>query len=201
MNPRQATRTLTALTVAAALTATLAGCNSSADAKPPETIGTCTECTTAPTPTPTSATMDAAAQEKADRAAAEVVWRKYLVVLQTIETMPAANVDAVTNAVAVDPSLSGLRNENTQFRAQHKAGYGVIGSSISWPQAIDGKDVAVLKDCADGSQAGILDTATGNKLTAGTVNTPFQGTLHRTPDGWRVATNELLQGVTCTAGK
>ena len=59
----------------------------------------------------------------------------------------------------------------------------------------------MLNDCQDGSQAGFLDTKTGNKLTVGTPNTPVRGTLQRTPAGWRVANAEALEGVTCTPGQ
>lgn len=94
-----------------------------------------------------------------------------------------------------------MRDENAKFRGEHKAGYGQIIPYISWPQPIDGKDTAVLSDCQDGSQAGVLDTKTGFKLTVGTPNTPVRGTLRRTPQGWKVATGELVQGTTCTPGK
>lgn len=201
MNTRRTTHTLTALAAAAALTAALTGCNAAADARPTETIGRCTDCTARPTATATSTTLDAAAKEKADRAAAEIVWRQFLTVVQTVEALPAVDTDAATSAVAVDPVLSRIRSVNAQFRSEHKAGYGRAVSYITWPEPIDGKDTAILKDCTDGSQAGVLDTVTGNKLTVGTVNTPFQGTLQRTAQGWRVASSDLLQGATCTPGK
>ena len=104
-------------------------------------------------------------------------------------------------AVAVDPALGRLRAEDKQFRADHKAGYGRVISYITWRQPVAGKDTAVLSDCADGSQAGVVDTKSGNKLTVGTVNTPFRGTLQRTAQGWKVANSELLEGTTCTPGK
>lgn len=201
MNTRRTTHTLTALTAGIAMSVTLAGCNASADLNPTQTIGRCTDCTPNPTATATSTTLDAAAKEKVDRAAAETVWRQFLTVVQTVEALPAADTDAATSAVAVDPVLSRIRSVNAQFRSEHKAGYGRAVSYITWPEPIDGKDTAILKDCTDGSQAGVLDTVTGNKLTVGTVNTPFQGTLRRTAQGWRVASSDLLQGATCTPGK
>ncbi len=199
MNTRRATHTLTAL-AAAALSATLTGCNASADTRPTETIGTCTECTAAPTPTATSTTADAA-KEKADRAAAEAVWRKFVSLIGTVESLPTGEVDAAISSVAVDPTASRMRAENAQFRAQGRAGYGQAISFITWPQPIGGQDAAVLNDCQDESQAGYLDVKTGNKLTVGTINTPYRGTLQRTADGWRVAKEELVQGARCTPGK
>jgi len=201
MNTRTATHPLTALGAAAALTAILTGCDRSAPAQPTETIGTCTECTAAPTPTATSTTLDGAAKEKTDRAAAEAIWRKFVSLIGTVESLPAGEVDAAVSSVAVDPTASRMRAENAQFRAEGRAGYGQAISLITWPQPIGGQDTAVLNDCQDESQAGFLDVKTGNKLTVGTVNTPYRGTLQRTADGWRVAKEELVQGATCTPGK
>lgn len=197
MNTRKATQTLTAL-AAAALSATLTGCNALADARPTETIGTCTECTAAPTPTATSTTADAAAKEKADRAAAADVWRKFIKLVYTVDTMPDDQVDSAVKAVAVDPTASLMLKKRADDRAAGQAAYGVPITFISWPQPINGASTAVLSDCQDGSQAGVLDTKTGSKLGVGTVNTPIRGTLTRTSDGWRVASSELVKGATCT---
>ena len=195
MNTRRTTHTLTALT-AAALAAALAGCNTSANADPHETIGRCTECTAAPTPTATSTTIDAAGKEQADRSEAEAVWRKFNALVGSVELLPADRVDAAVNAVSINPTAASLRKENLQFRAQHQAGYGQVLSFITWEKPINGADTAVLSDCQDGSQSGVLDTKTGAKLVVGAANTPFKGTLTRTSSGWRVATAELLGG-TC----
>jgi len=198
MNTRTATHTLTALGAAAALTAILTGCDRSATAQPTETIGTCTECTAAPTPTTTSTTLDGAAKEKTDRAAAAAVWRKFINLVFTVDTMPDDQVDSAVKAVAVDPTASLIVKKRADDRATGQAAYGVPISFIAWPQPINGASTAVLRDCQDGSQAGVLDTKTGSKLGVGTVNTPIRGTLTRTSDGWRVASSELVKGTTCT---
>lgn len=196
MNARNATL---AIVLTAAVTASLSGCRpDDAQAQP---IGTCTECTPAPTASPTSTMLDAAAKEKQDRQDAEAVWRKFDGLIRTLESLPADQVNAAVAAVAVEPTHSRMLKENADFRAEGKASYGQTISYISWPQPINGQDTAVLKDCQDGSQAGVLDTKTGNKLTVGTVNTPIRGTLTRTPAGWRVAAAELLGGTTCTPGQ
>ncbi|MGB8380674.1 MAG: hypothetical protein WCG47_05385, partial [Dermatophilaceae bacterium] len=142
-----------------------------------------------------------AAKEAQDRQDAELVWRKFNGLITTLESLPPEQVDAAINAVAVEPTSTRMRNENAKFRGEHKAGYGQIISYISWPQPIGGTDIAVLSDCQDGSQAGFLDTTTGNKLTVGTPNTPLRGTLQRSADGWKVAKSELLEGSTCTPGQ
>jgi hypothetical protein len=201
MNTRHTTLTIVA---AAAIAAALAGCNTTADTGPiTSATKTATSSTTAPAiPTAaTSTTVDPAAKEAQDRQAAELVWRQFNGLIGTLESLPSDQVDAAINAVAVDPTATRMRDENAKFRGEHKAGYGQIIPYISWPQPIDGKDTAVLSDCQDGSQAGVLDTKTGFKLTVGTPNTPVRGTLRRTPQGWKVATGELVQGATCTPGK
>ena len=111
--------------------------------------------------------------------------------------MPADQVVGAVKAVSVDPTLSLMLKKSADDRASGRAAYGVPFSYVLWPQPINGAATAVLTDCQDGSQAGDIDTKTGNKLTVGTANTPIQGTLSRTADGWRVASSELLKDKTC----
>jgi len=203
MNTRHTTLTIAA---AAAIAAALAGCNAGPDAGPiTSATKTPTASSSAPAPaTPTastSTTVDPAAKEAQDRQAAELVWRRFNGLAITIAALPADQVEPAIAQVAVDPELTRLRDAYAKLKAQHQAGYGQTISYLAWPQPIDGKDTAVLSDCQDGSQAGFLDTQTGNKLTVGTPNAPARGTLQRTPDGWRVANSEALLGETCTPGK
>ncbi len=194
MNTRHAALSIGA---AAALAAALTGCNQGADANPITSVTR----TTTPSPTPsTSTTVDAATKEAQDRQDAEIVWRRFDALSITLAALPADQVEPAIRQVAVDPQLTRLRNGYTKLKAQHQAGYGLDISSIAWPQPIGGKSTAILNDCQDGSQAGYLDTKTGNKLTVGTPNTLMRGTLQRTSDGWRVASAELLQGEKCTPG-
>ncbi len=102
--------------------------------------------------------------------------------------------------VAVDPQLTRLRTAYAGLKARNEAGYGQTISYISWPEPITGRDSVTLNDCEDGSQAGYLDATTGNKLTVGTPNAPTQGTLQRTPQGWRVANFVIDQVNKCTPG-
>lgn len=196
MNTRHGLITVAAT---AAMAAALAGCNPNANVNPITNSTQTTTSTATPAPT-TTTSLDSAAQETKDRQDAEQAWRKFNVLVNTVESLPADQVEAAINAVAVDPTATRLRNENAQFRAEHKAGYGQDISYITWPKAIAGADAAVLSDCQDGSQAGVLDVRTGNKLTVGTPNTPTTGALQRTSTGWKVATVEILEGATCTPG-
>jgi len=196
MNMRHGLITIAAT---AAIAAALAGCNHNANVNPITSSTQTTISTATPAPT-TTTSLDSAAQETKDRQDAEQAWRKFNVLVNTVESLPADQVEAAIDAVAVDPTATRLRNENAQFRAEHKAGYGQDISYITWPKAIAGADAAVLSDCQDGSQAGVLDVRTGNKLTVGTPNTPTRGALQRTSTGWKVATVEILEGTTCTPG-
>lgn len=198
-NPMNTRHGLVTIAAAAAIAAALAGCNPNANVNP-ITSSTQTTTSTATPPPTTTTSLDPGAQETKDRQDAELAWRRFLGVLLRVGTLPAEQVEPAIDAVAVDPALSRLRVQEAQFRTDHKAGYGQDISYISWTQPIHGKDTAVLSDCSDGSQAGVLDTRTGNKLTVGTVNTLLRGTLQRTPQGWKVANSELLEGATCTPG-
>lgn len=197
MNTRTTIQTLTIAAAGVALTAALTGCDTSANAQPTTTIATCTDCTSAPTATTT--TPGAAAKEKADQAAAEAVWRKFISVAYTIDSMSAEEAASAAKTVAVEPTESLLVKKRESDASQGLGTYGVPVSYITWPSPIGGADTAVLSDCQDGSQAGTKDAKSGNKVGVGTVDTPFRGTLKRTPDGWRVASAELLKGATCAA--
>ena len=205
MNTRTGTLTIA---TAAVLAAALAGCNRTADVGPitSATKTTTSSATSAPS-TPltsmpsTSTTLDPAAKESQDRQDVELVWRKFDALAFTAETMPADQAKSAMAAVAIDPALTRLRDQDTQFRAEHKAGYGLNVSYFAWDKLINGADVAMFTDCQDGSQAGYLDTRTGNKLTVGTVQTPIRGTMQRTAQGWKVADAQLIQGATCMPGK
>lgn len=189
-------RLIPTLALALAVGAALSGCLSNPGADPPPTIATASGYNPATTPSPT--TTDPATKERLDRQNAEDIWRQFNALLHTLQSVPPDQVDTAIAAVAVDPIAGSLKAEDAQFRAQNKAGFGGVISSITWPQAINGTDTAVLMDCQDGSQAGIVDATTGRRLVVGAKNTSFRGTLVRTPAGWRVQKGELLEGATCT---
>lgn len=208
MNPRRTTLTAALSTAAAAaVCAALAGCSTNADANPAPSISTGTATTTSSggtsaTPnTSKSTTVDAAAQEAKDRQDAEIVWRKVDALFVTMESMPVDQVGPALAAVTVDPQLSRMQKQNTQFRTEGKVGYGTDINYISWPKPINGGDTAFLNDCQDGSQSGYQDAKTGNKLTVGTPNTPVQVTLTRTAQGWKVSEANLVTDGNCTPGK
>ncbi len=203
MNPRRTTLTAALSTAAAAaVCAALAGCSTSADANPAPSTTSTAAATTAATPsTSTSTTVDAAAREKQDRQNAELVWRKFQALIITSPSLPQDQAERAFQQVAVDPQLSRMRTGYATLNSRGETGYGTVISFISWRQPINGSDTATIYDCQDGSQAGYLNIKSGNKLTVGTPNTPSQGSLLRTPQGWRVADAELDQVNKCTPGE
>ncbi len=105
MNTRHGLITIAA---AAAMAAALAGCNPSAGANRFATATTAPSATSASaTPAPTTTTsIDAGAQETKDRQDAELAWRRFNGLITTLESLPANQVGASINAVAVDPAAT-----------------------------------------------------------------------------------------------
>jgi hypothetical protein len=126
-------------------------------------------------------------QESADRAAIEAQWTKMWQIYAALPGTPEADRQALAAQVAVDPALSNLLTDARTLNSKGWDTYGQFTSRISWPQPVDGKSTAVIADCQDASQAGSLETSSGNKTTVGVERNPLQGTLVRGQDGvWRV---------------
>ena len=190
-------RLIPTLALAVAVGAALSGCISNPGADPPPTIATASGYTPATHPVPRPPTQpprnDWTGRTPKTSGASSTPY------CSRSSRCPPDQVEPAIAAVAVDPIASRLARRPTPSSGRStRPAIGPVISSISWPQPINGADTAVLMDCQDGSQAGILDTTTGNRLTVGTKNTSFRGTLVRTPAGWRVQNGELLEGATCT---
>ena len=127
------------------------------------------------------------AQEAADRAAIEAQWDKVWQVYLVLPHTPEGDRPAIAAAVAVDPAFTNLLTDAKTVEQKGWDSYGQIIHRISWPQPVDGKATAVIADCQDTSQAGSVETSTGNKMTVGVERNPLQGTFVRGQDGvWRV---------------
>ena len=138
------------------------------------------------------------AQESADRAAIESQWNKYWQVYLALPHTPEGDRQAMAAAVAVDPGLTNLLTDATTVNQKGWDSYGQITHRISWPQPVGGAATAVIADCQDTSQAGSLETSTGNKMTVGVERNPLQGTLVRGEDGvWRVQQAFYLKDEPC----
>jgi hypothetical protein len=138
------------------------------------------------------------AQETADRAAVEAQWVKSWDVLLGIARTPAPDREALAATVAVDPIKAKMLEAATALDSQSLDTYGALGHRISWPQPINGGTNAVIDDCQDRSQAGSLNTATGDKVTVGVPRDHYQGSLVKGDDGiWRVAQVYYLKDEPC----
>ena len=111
------------------------------------------------------------------------MWQVYAALPHT----PESDRQALAAQVAVDPALSNLLTDANTLNSKGWDTYGQFTSRITWPQPVDGKATAVIADCQDASQAGSLETSSGNKTTVGVARNPLQGTFVRGQDGvWRV---------------
>ena len=137
-------------------------------------------------------------QESADRAAIEAQWNEFWHVYLELPHTPEGDRQALAASVAVDPGLTNLLTDAKTVEQKGWDSYGQIIHRISWPQPVDGKATAVIADCQDTSQAGSLETSTGNKTTVGVERNPLQGNLVRGEDGvWRVQQAYYLKDEPC----
>ena len=137
-------------------------------------------------------------QESADRAAIEAQWNEFWHVYLELPHTPEGDRQALAASVAIDPGLTNLLTDAKTVEQKGWDSYGQIIHRISWPQPVDGKATAVIADCQDTSQAGSLETSTGNKTTVGVERNPLQGNLVRGEDGvWRVQQAYYLKDEPC----
>ena len=164
--------------------------SSSSTVDPSSSAQILTSTSTPPTEAETSVsagTEGLSAQEAADRAAIEAQWNKLWQIYAALPHTAESDRPALAAEVAVDPALSNLLTDANTLNSKGWDTYGQFTSRITWPQPVDGKATAVIADCQDASQAGSLETSTGNKTTVGVARNPLQGTFVRGQDGvWRV---------------
>ena len=147
---------------------------------------------------PATTSSPAADAEAADRTAAEAQWIKSWDVYLAMAATPAAERDALASTVTIDPAKSKMLTDAQEFDKQGLQTYGQIGHRISWPQAINGADTALIDDCQDRSNSGSLEASTGNKVTVGVAGLHYQGQLVRGDDGiWRVSQSYFLKDEPC----
>ena len=98
-----------------------------------------------------------------------------------------ADREAVLAPYTADPELRSLLDG---IAAQRRLGKVFYGADIPRPaieMLSEDRGIAVVRDCADSSQTGLMDAATGEKLTRGVERNPVVTTMHRGADGvWRV---------------
>ena len=164
--------------------------SSSSTVDPSSSAQILTSTSTPPTDAATSVsagTEGLSAQEAADRAAIEAQWNKFWQIYAALPhtlRVTARPWPPKSPSTQHSPTFSPTR---TRLNSKGWDTYGQFTSRITWPQPVDGKATAVIADCQDASQAGSLETSTGNKTTVGVARNPLQGTFVRGQDGvWRV---------------
>jgi hypothetical protein len=89
--------------------------------------------------------------------------------------------------VAVDPLKSKILAEVRDSAAQGLDRYGSMTQHPYWEQRIDGSNTAVMGDCQDASQSGVINTSTGKQETVGVADNNTRIVFERGNDGvWRV---------------
>jgi hypothetical protein len=132
---------------------------------------------TTPTPTPTPTVEQQVLAQ----------YRAFWPAQTTASLADEASREAVLSPYTADPELRSLLDG---IAAQRRSGHVFYGADIPRPEvemlSVD-RGTAVVRDCADSSQTGLMDAATGEKLTKGVERNPVVTTMHRGDDGvWRV---------------
>lgn len=105
---------------------------------------------------------------------------------------------AMLETVAVDPSLTRTLNG---MRASDSIGEVAYGQEVVRPELVSADGgTATLRDCQDGSAAGRVKVATGEKVTVGVKDALAIVTMQRGADAvWRVSTVEYQPAGSCSA--
>lgn len=105
---------------------------------------------------------------------------------------------AMLEKVAVDPSLTRTLNG---MRASDNIGEVAYGQEVVRPELVSADGAtATLRDCQDGSAAGRVKVATGEKVTVGAKDALAIVTMQRGADAvWRVSTVEYQPAGSCSA--
>lgn len=100
--------------------------------------------------------------------------------------------------VAVEPLISNTMEDARGVRDAGNDTYGRVLHRFSWQDSINGSNTTTLTDCDDSSQAGAINTATGDKVTVGVPRRHMLGSMVRGDDGiWRVQQTYYLQDEPC----
>jgi hypothetical protein len=92
-----------------------------------------------------------------------------------------------------DPLLGTVLDNIEKLHARKQASWGSVVVHIQDVQ-VKG-DTAIVRDCQDSSNAGLLDTRSNKKTSRGVPKDPWRATLVRGADGrWRVKTFTPLAG-------
>lgn len=122
---------------------------------------------------------------------------QYTDVIVDAQNLPADKRPAVLRRVVVDPLYTTALRALADRDARGQIPYGKATRSPK-VESVKG-DAATVRDCIDGSSSGLMNKATGEKLTVGTKRAVYIATIRRGSDDiWRTATYVLQPAkVTC----
>lgn len=189
---------------AAALTGVLVlltGCNgdSGVTAQGPLTTGPNTSAPAVPASEPTGASATAGSPAASPEEAAILSqYRAFFHALTPASKLAEGPRYELMQTLAVDPELRRVMGGMAASDAAGEVGYGedIVRPTLA---SVDG-NTAALTDCQDGSGAGRVRAATGEKTTVGGTHDFVKVTMKRGADGiWRVATVEYQPEASCSA--
>lgn len=123
-------------------------------------------------------------------------YEAYYDLFRSLNEMPAAQRPAALASVAVDPLYSAVLKELDSRDAAGKVTY---GRTETHPEvALLQGDSAAIRDCQNTSTSGLMNKATGEKLTVGVPAYLRLSEMKRGSDGiWRITTINAYPNAKC----
>ncbi|AZI57747.1 hypothetical protein EH165_05880 [Nakamurella antarctica] len=153
-------------------------------------IESVTPSTTSVDPVPGSAAIDPSlslsAEELADRTEIERVWREFWVLYARINRVEPLDRAALLGMLVMDPALTAILAEATDFDARGLDSYGTVELHPYWEYPVAGFATAQISDCRDASQFGSLYASSGEKRSVGVAASNTVGAFARLDGVWRL---------------
>lgn len=147
------------------------------------TTGCSTEQEAAALPSPIES---AQAATPSPTAAVAQAYTDFVAMLDRADSLAPETRKQELSAVMVEPQLSRVLKRIDDMKEQKQATYGNIVVHIARVNLTGNR--AVVRDCQDSSNAGLLDTRTQKKLNRGVKERNTKALLERGADGrWRVS--------------
>jgi hypothetical protein len=168
-------RALLTIAASAAVVVGLAGCGDDgtkarASEQPPSAVTS-----VSPSPTPD------------EQALLLAQYRKFWSSLTPVSRLPASARQAVLADLAVDPALKSVLHGMNEADAKHQVLY---GANVPRPVVRINPDAttALVDDCQDSSRAGVMDKATGKRVTVGVPRNHVSVTMKKSTGAlWKVS--------------
>jgi hypothetical protein len=138
------------------------------------------------------------AQEEADRAAIEAVWRQVWDLFRHGYDMPEQEVKDVADRILAEPVKSQFVEGLISGAERDVTSYGLISLHPYWYQPVAGLEYAVVGDCSDFSQYGEAKRSTGEQTSRGRANANRIGQFVKSSDGtWKMWNFTRVNDVPC----